>query len=932
MTIPSGFAPGQIHAMRMFKRTRVAGTALGVRPALAVALAGALWGCFDPNLDGVVCQTCTDKCPGELECRNGYCIDPDSTQQCSQAGGGGSGSGGTASDAGTAGSGGSAVNGGSSAGSDAGKGGAGGTSHAGSAGSPSAGGKGGTTAESGGAPGSGGASGSGGADDGGTGDCGLTADVAPACSGQEFTAELSLPCGTAPFHWRITQGGDGLTLAAHGTTATLGGTLADAGDYPVTVSVTDASGVRAQRKLLVHVRDTPVITTTSLHDVCASELYSMSLAAEGGDGESYEWSSDVPEESGLAVADGKLGGLFTPAGASSLDVTFTVASGGCVSLPVTLPLERAAPADCPQIEAVTATGDLAAPCRGNDYAADLTVHGPDGSYVWRQVSAPAGLEFEAETQHISGTATAAGELTVDVTGAGRTVERTFEVAPRDTCWLAYIAPVNGVARLGLFDPVTRVNHTTPSEPGADPVTDFKFSPDGRFLAYRSGVSASSGQLTLVELPARVEHSSSFDQATHYAWSEDSSTLAVGFTGAGGPALGGIDVGHAAAGAGGTTYPELTPLAASVDSDLAWYAGTHVAFLSARTQSLWPVRAASLAAGGFGELVFSDADFGSASELRPGAAGVYVVPSDADFITFYGLEFFGDPNRVSTPNGDEFLGIPHDDFLISGTGNYLAGAVTGGLEVFAGGNPSSPDQYPVPDVPAPDQSPIACDAVLAWAPGADRLACGLATDGGEPADLVIVELGTDGNGATTAASTLVHGVSDYPAVFPSGRQRLFSRDGRRFAFTTENRLSVAQIAIGGASVVMQHDFLPAPGADDAVVAFSPAGHLILEHRGNVLSLFDVNDASPAELVLDTNLPLAPACQDSARAPAGVFCGSPRAQASFAWSYDAGAVAHATADGALTVVDLSRIDEGGLDHTTVTADCAECLTGRNFAFQP
>ena len=65
--------------MRMMKSTRAVGTALGVRAGVAIAAASALWGCFDPNVNDVVCMTCTDKCPGDLECRNGYCVDPNST-------------------------------------------------------------------------------------------------------------------------------------------------------------------------------------------------------------------------------------------------------------------------------------------------------------------------------------------------------------------------------------------------------------------------------------------------------------------------------------------------------------------------------------------------------------------------------------------------------------------------------------------------------------------------------------------------------------------------------------------------------------------------------------------------------------------------------------------------------------------------------------
>lgn len=908
-------------------------------------VASALWGCFDPNLADVDCRRCSNnECLGDFECRNGYCVKPGSTEDCSAQGGmsgtaGGSGASagagnasgtaGAATSAGSTGVGGTEMNtgGNASAGGSTHTGGAGGTTHAGGTGGGAhVGGSSGLQGQTGGTQSSGGEGGSG---------CGITTEVPLACSGQPISVELGAPCGTAPFHWHVTKGVTGLELHANRDTATLGGVIPDAGDYAVSVSVTDGANVTEEADLVLHVQDTPVVTTTSLPDVCDSELYAAPLVAEGGDGQHYDWSwSTAPSGSDLVIADTTLGGKFAPTGSSTNDVTLVVESDGCQSAPVTVSLDQAAPADCPIIEAVTGSGDLPNPCRGNDYGADLTALGPNGSYVWQQVTAPPGLTFDANTQHVSGTLSAPGALTVDVTGAGHEVERTFELTPRDTCFLAYVAPVNGVLRLGLFDPVTKRNRTLPSDPDADPVTDFKFSPDGRFLVYRTGVAPTSGALTLVEMPNPVEHALSFAQVSHYAWSDDSSTLAVGFTNTNGPALGGVDVAHPALGVGGTTYPELTPLAASVDSELVWYAGTHVAFLSARTQPLWPIRAATHEGSGFGELVFSDSDFASSSELRSGASGVYVVPSDSDFITFYGLEFFGDPNRISTPGGDEFQGIPHADFEIAGTGDYVAGEVNQELEVFTAGNPSTPDQYPIPDVPGPDVTPTECDAVLAWAPGADRLACAqlAASDPASPAHILFVDVSTDTSGVTTAASTLLHGVADFPDLFPSGRQRLFSRDGSRFAFTTADRLSVAKIVTGAASVVMQHDFSPDPGADDAVVAFAPAGSTLLEHRGGDLSLFDVNDASGSETVLDRNLPLSQACQDSPRAAAGAFCGSQRSLASFAWSPDATMVAHAIGSGGLSVVDLSRLASGLIDRTVVTDDCGDCLSGRSFEFQP
>jgi hypothetical protein len=263
--------------------------------------------------------------------------------------------------------------------------------------------------------------------------------------------------------------------------------------------------------------------------------------------------------------------------------------------------------------------------------------------------------------------------------------------------------------------------------------------------------------------------------------------------------------------------------------------------------------------------------------------------------------------------------------ISGTGRYLADATGGSLEVFTAGNSSDPSAYPPPSA---DLTTPGCDAVLAWAPELDRIACGQATGGSDgQAQIALFDVTTDANGTTTTPASLVHGVSGFPNLFPSGRQRLFSRDGNRFAFTTATGLSVAQTNSGASAVIMHHEYNPAPGADDAVVAFSPTGNLIAEHRGNHLGIFDVGDSTGHETPLDNELPPAQACQDGARAAASVSCGGERAAAAFAWSHDDAMIAHATTAGELFVIDLARFD-----HTEVTFSCGSCLSGESFAFQP
>src|SRR6185436_21138670 len=98
--------------------------------------------------------------------------------------------------------------------------------------------------------------------------------------------------------------------------------------------------------------------------------------------------------------------------------------------------------ECPSIQILNATFDaeLPSPCRGNAYLEGLSAEGGVEPYEWRELSAPPGLHFDAETEELSGVAEGDGVLELQLTDAdGRSVERSYSVQTRDKCWLAYIA-------------------------------------------------------------------------------------------------------------------------------------------------------------------------------------------------------------------------------------------------------------------------------------------------------------------------------------------------------------------------------------------------------------------------------------------------------------------------------------------------------------
>jgi len=86
------------------------------------------------------------------------------------------------------------------------------------------------------------------------------------------------------------------------------------------------------------------------------------------------------------------------------------------------------------------------------------------------------------------------------------------------------------------------------------VTDFKFSPDGKVVAYR----LDDGRLALALAPAWQEQAVDLDgPVTRYAWSPNSSVLAIAYTSGGTTWLGGVRVAPASGsftdgGAGGAS--------------------------------------------------------------------------------------------------------------------------------------------------------------------------------------------------------------------------------------------------------------------------------------------------------------------------------------------------------------------------------------------
>jgi hypothetical protein len=232
-----------------------------------------------------------------------------------------------------------------------------------------------------------------------------TSSLPDAYLGSEYTTLLSASGGTPPYIWVIASGSlpSGLRLGANGRFA---GAPVGSGNFAVTLSVQDASGLSAQRDLTLSVFAPPSISGASLDLAVVGVPYTASLNASGGKAPlSFRIASgSLPE--GLRLEGGSvLGTPTTPSNASFTvevqDLNDRAASasfqltvrGGLTVTPTTLP---DAYTDAP-------------------YGRGLSAAGGQPPYTWAltQGSLPAGLRL-LDSGTLEGTASTAGTVSFTV--------------------------------------------------------------------------------------------------------------------------------------------------------------------------------------------------------------------------------------------------------------------------------------------------------------------------------------------------------------------------------------------------------------------------------------------------------------------------------------------------------------------------------------
>lgn len=863
-----------------------------------------LFACFSPNLEGAECIGCAEGwCPGDLECVRGRCVLPGSSKTCDGPGGTGAHSAANGGGAGAAGFG---------TGGLAGRGGVRGIAGSSSIGGTSAGeapAAGGAREAAGGTTGEGGASG----DDGGS----LEMDVittSPLCAGRDIEVTFTVDSGRAPYDWAADFDSSAFSFASHGTTATLRGAPPAAGDYVVKVRVTDVELGHNERQLTLSVKATPAILTEKVPPVCADEIYSAELNAEGGDVSKYTWSSSLARDTGLAVLGARIEGRFNgwPVGARFAPFTLSLESEGCVADPVELVLAAAPRTECPVISVEGGMPTLPPPCAGSAYSARLRATGGEGSdgYTWRALQAPAGLGIGETTGVLSGIAEEGGALSIEVEdGAGRTIAASYVLEPRTKCWLAYLAEEDGPSKLHLFDALLDNRHVFSAGVPTALVADFRFSLDGRFLAYRAGAPPGELELVLVELATMRTQVVGFEDVRQYAWSQDGSTLAVAYAPDGSPVLGGLRV-RASGTVSGELYSELQPTPADVSSAPIWFGPSQLAFLNSIGHAFPAAAMANLGELGFSGPQIHPNSFSLDTRMQSAERGFFAIPTDDASITFYPAD--GSPGKL------------HANVIVAPSGRYTALSDGGRLQIFE----DVDESRFYPDEIAPYASAAGCDAILAWSESRERIACRHSAGGVMGVNLF--ELGRQTAELSGPFPMRMKDQAELNVAALQAQRRIFSHSAEQFAFATNEGVYVAKIVPTDSGIEFAYTVSLA-NAPDSVLAFSPDERMLLAHRGTRLTLFRLESPIQGAVLTDLVLP-APPCSEDGYSAVAQFCGEVSRRGISAWSPDSGLLAIATPPGALTVVDVRSPDYGFRD-AAATARCSgECFASDHFAFQP
>lgn len=290
--------------------------------------------------------------------------------------------------------------------------------------------------------------------------------LANARAGVAYTATLSATGGSAPYTYAVVAGAlpPGVSFSPAGS---FQGTPTAAGNYALTLAVTDANAVSSQRPLVLAV-DTPLLALSPAPGALTLTYGTVNTVAFTGSGGtapySYSLSGTLPQGVAFNAGTGTLSGTPVQSGTFTVTVTArdsTTGTGAPFETVQTYSLNVAAPT------IVVAPASLPAGEVGVAYTQTVVATGGVASYSYAVTAGalPAGLTLAADGT-LSGVPTAGGtfNLTVSATDANAftgsqtyslvinapTVTLTPATLPNASQGLAYSAALTATGGVGPY--------------------------------------------------------------------------------------------------------------------------------------------------------------------------------------------------------------------------------------------------------------------------------------------------------------------------------------------------------------------------------------------------------------------------------------------------------------------------------------------------
>ena len=243
-------------------------------------------------------------------------------------------------------------------------------------------------------------------------------------NGMAYSTTIAVNGGRAPYTIAVASGQLPPGLSLNANSGEISGRPTQAGSFPFTLQVRDASGAQTQAAFTIVITNGLTITNPPiLPGASLSIPYQASLQAEGGTAP-YAWSVTAGTlPAGLTFhTDGKIDG--TPSAAGSFTFTASVTDGNSArsSKDFTLPVAAGL--------SITTAPQLPPAVPGGPYTATLAAAGGTAPYLWSIAAGglPAGVSLNASTGVLAGTPTSAGtyNFTAAVTDAVKlTVQKAF---------------------------------------------------------------------------------------------------------------------------------------------------------------------------------------------------------------------------------------------------------------------------------------------------------------------------------------------------------------------------------------------------------------------------------------------------------------------------------------------------------------------------